>query len=114
MLGGSKTTVTRRFPQLGYMRRDSGRESGKFGPRVQTSVSSGSNQTLGTRQAMSQKGGGCVKTSARFHTSLFRSLLRGIRAFRAEKIAKSLALLDRLQNFAEFLHGLGGKPSLCT
>ncbi len=49
---------------------------------------------------------GCVKTSARFHTSLFRSLLRGLRAFSVEKIAKSLALLDRLQNFAEFLHGL--------
>jgi hypothetical protein len=49
---------------------------------------------------------GCVKTSARFHTSLFRSLLRGLRAFRVEKIAKSLALLHRLQNFAEFLHGL--------
>ena len=50
---------------------------------------------------------GCVKTSARFHTSLFRSLLRGLRAFRVEKIAKNLALLDRLQNVAEFLHGLG-------
>lgn len=49
---------------------------------------------------------GCVKTSARFHTSLFRSLLRGLRAFRVEKIAKNLALLDRLQNVAEFLHGL--------
>jgi hypothetical protein len=49
---------------------------------------------------------GCVKTSARFHTSLFRSLLRGLRAFRVEKIEKNLALLDRLQNFAEFLHGL--------
>jgi transposase len=52
-------------------------------------------------------GRGCVKTSARFHTSLFRSLLRGLRAFRVEKIEKNLALLDRLQNFAEFLHGLG-------
>jgi hypothetical protein len=50
-------------------------------------------------------GRGCVKTSARFRTSLFRSLLRGLRAFRVEKIAKNLALLDRL-NFAEFLHGL--------
>ena len=50
----------------------------------------------------------CVKTSARFHTSLFRSLLRGLRAFRVEKIEKNLALLDRLQNFAEFLHGLSG------
>jgi hypothetical protein len=45
---------------------------------------------------------GCVKTSARFHTSLFRSLLRGLRAFRVEKIAKNLALLDRLKIFAEF------------
>src|SRR5580693_8231135 len=50
---------------------------------------------------------GCVKTSARFHTGLFRSLLRGLRAFRVEKIAKNLALRDRLQNVAEFLHGLG-------
>jgi hypothetical protein len=49
---------------------------------------------------------GCVKISARFHTSLFRSLFRGLRAFRVEKIAKNLALLDRSQNFAEFLHGL--------
>jgi hypothetical protein len=48
-----------------------------------------------------------VKTSAGFRTSLFRSLLRGLRAFRVEKIVKNLALLDRLQNFAEFLHGLG-------
>ena len=31
---------------------------------------------------------------------------RGLRAFRVEKIEKNLALLDRLQNFAEFLHGL--------
>ena len=54
-------------------------------------------------------GRGCVKTSARFRTSLFRSLLRGLRAFRVEKIAKNLALLDRLQNVAEFLHGLGRK-----
>jgi hypothetical protein len=55
---------------------------------------------------MDALGRGCVKTSARFHTSLFRSLLRGLRAFRVEKIEKNLALLDRLQNFAEFLHGL--------
>ena len=48
----------------------------------------------------------CVKTSARFHTSLFRSLLRGLRAFRVEKIAQNFAPLDRLQNFAEFSHGL--------
>jgi hypothetical protein len=41
-----------------------------------------------------------------FHTSLFRSLLRGLRAFRVEKIAKNLALLDRLQNVAKLLHGL--------
>jgi hypothetical protein len=33
---------------------------------------------------------------------LFRSLLRGLKAFRVEKIAKNFALLDRLQNFAEF------------
>jgi hypothetical protein len=48
-----------------------------------------------------------VKTSARFHTSLFRSLLRGLRAFRIGKIAKNLAPLDPLQNFAEFSHSLG-------
>jgi hypothetical protein len=39
LLGGSNTTVTFRFPQLGHMRRDSNREIGKFGPRVQTKVS---------------------------------------------------------------------------
>jgi hypothetical protein len=33
---------------------------------------------------------GCVKTSARFRASLFRSLLRGFKAFRVEKIAKIL------------------------
>ena len=37
---------------------------------------------------------------------LFRSLLRGLKAFRIEKIAKNFALLDRLQNFAEFSHSL--------
>jgi hypothetical protein len=52
-----------------------------------------------------------VKTSARFHTSLFRSLLRGLEAFRVEKIAKNFALLDRLQNFAEFPHGLDPDPT---
>jgi hypothetical protein len=57
---------------------------------------------------------GCVKTSARFHTSLFRSLLRGLRAFRVEKLAKNLALLDRLQNVAEFLHGLDPKRSFAA
>jgi len=41
---------------------------------------------------------------------LFRSLLRGLKAFRVEKIAKNFALLDRLQNFAEFPHGLDPKP----
>ena len=39
LLGGSKTTVTLRLPQAGHMRRASSRDSGKFGPRVQTSVS---------------------------------------------------------------------------
>jgi hypothetical protein len=38
-----------------------------------------------------------VKTSARFHASLFFSLLRGLKAFSIEKIAKNFALLDRLQ-----------------
>jgi hypothetical protein len=72
-------------------------------------LASGANLTLGTAESAGQTAGidrGCVKTSARFHTSLFRSLLRGLRAFRVEKIEKNLALLDRLQNFAEFLHGL--------
>ena len=55
---------------------------------------------------------GCVKTSARFHTGLFRSLLRGLRAFRVEKITNNLALLDRLKNFGEFLHGLDPERSL--
>jgi hypothetical protein len=40
---------------------------------------------------MRQVDRGCVKTSARLHTSLFRSLLRGLRAFRVEKVAKNLA-----------------------
>jgi hypothetical protein len=31
LLGGSKTTVTLLFPQAGQMRRDSSRDSGKFG-----------------------------------------------------------------------------------
>lgn len=39
LLGGSKTTVTRRFPQAGHISRDSSLESGKLGPRVATSVS---------------------------------------------------------------------------
>jgi hypothetical protein len=33
--------------------------------------------------------------------------LRGLKAFRIEKIAKNFALLDPLQIFTEFLHGLG-------
>jgi hypothetical protein len=37
--------------------------------------------------------------------------LRGLKAFRVEKIAKNLALLDRLQIFAEFLHGLDPKAT---
>jgi hypothetical protein len=39
LLGGSNTTITLRFPQAGHMRRDSKRDSGKFGPGVATSVS---------------------------------------------------------------------------
>jgi hypothetical protein len=49
------------------------------------------------------------ETPARFHTNLFRSLFRGLRAFRIRKIAKNFAPLDRLRNFAEFSHGLGGE-----
>jgi hypothetical protein len=71
-------------------------------------VDAGKETVTGNQKAtVAGSGRGCVKTSARFHTSLFRSLLRGLRAFRVEKIEKNLALLDRLQNFAEFLHGLG-------
>ena len=56
--------------------------------------------------AMYQIDRGCAKTSARFRTDLFRSLLRGLKALRIERIAKNFALLDPLQIFAEFLHGL--------
>src|SRR6516165_9929938 len=52
---------------------------------------------------------GRVTTSACFHTSLFRSLLRGLRASRVEKIAKNFALVDRLQILAEFSHSLRPK-----
>jgi hypothetical protein len=38
-VGGSNTTVTLRLPQAGHISLDSRRESGKFGPRVQTNVS---------------------------------------------------------------------------
>jgi hypothetical protein len=38
--------------------------------------------------------------------------LRGLKAFRVEKIAKNFALLDRLQIFAEFLHGLDPEGDL--
>jgi hypothetical protein len=40
LLGGSKTTVTRRIPTINHIRRDSSLEIGKFGPRVQTNVRS--------------------------------------------------------------------------
>jgi hypothetical protein len=59
------------------------------------------------RSGRRAKGRGCAKTSARFRTDLFRSLLRGLKALRIERIAKNFALLDPLQIFAEFLHGLG-------
>jgi hypothetical protein len=52
-------------------------------------------------------GRGRVETSKRFRTSLFRSLLRGLSSFRFEETAKDFALIDHLQIFAEFLHGLG-------
>jgi hypothetical protein len=39
LVGGSKTTVTLRFPQAGHINRDSSLDNGKFGPRVLTSVS---------------------------------------------------------------------------
>jgi hypothetical protein len=37
--GGSKTTVTCLFPQLGHINLVSSRDSGKLGPRVATRVS---------------------------------------------------------------------------
>jgi hypothetical protein len=37
--------------------------------------------------------------------------LRGLKAFRVKKIAKNFALLDRLQNLAEFPHGLDPKAT---
>jgi hypothetical protein len=55
---------------------------------------------------MGQTDRGRVKTSARFRTDLFRSLLRGLSSFRFKKAAKNFALLDHLQIFAEFLHDL--------
>ena len=48
LLGGSNTTVTIRLPQAGHMRRAFSRERGKFGPRVQTSVSRSSCPQLAT------------------------------------------------------------------
>jgi hypothetical protein len=39
LLGGSKSTVTLRLPQAGHIKRPSSLPSGKFGPRVATSVS---------------------------------------------------------------------------
>jgi hypothetical protein len=53
-------------------------------------------------------GAACAKTPARFHTNLFRSLFGGLKAFRIGKIAKNSSVLDRLQNFVEFPHSLGG------
>jgi hypothetical protein len=99
----------------GYRRSDGGHDSGEGTRRAAGlpvsrcqwndgyGADSGPSRGIPFRSAL---GRGCVKTSARFHTSLLRSLLRGLRAFRVEKIAKNLALLDRLQNVAEFLHGL--------
>jgi hypothetical protein len=55
-----------------------------------------------------------VKTSERFRTDLFRSLLRGLKAFRIEKIAKNFDLLDPLQIFAGFSPGLGRYDSFST
>lgn len=43
--------------------------------------------------------------------AVFRLLLRGLSSFRLEKTAKNFALLDHLQIFAEFLHGLRPKRS---
>jgi hypothetical protein len=88
--GGSRSQLRLQSPQL-----SPARAWGGFAP--------------GETTADPRTGGvdrGCVKTSARFHTSLFRSFLGGLRAFRVEKIEKNLALLDRVENFAEFLHGL--------
>ena len=45
---------------------------------------------------------GCVKTPARFHTDLFRSLFRALRPSRDKEIMKIRAPRGRSQNFAEF------------
>ena len=47
-------------------------------------------------------GRGCVKTPARFHTDLFRSLFRVLRPSRDEEIIEIFAPRGRSQNFAEF------------
>jgi hypothetical protein len=58
-----------------------------------------------TSWRMGKSDRGCVKTSARFRTSLLRSFWRGLRAFRVEKIAKKSCSARSFTNFAEFLHG---------
>ena len=45
---------------------------------------------------------GRVKTPARFHTDLFRSLFRALRPSRDEKIMEIFAPRGRSENFAEF------------
>ena len=63
LLGGSKTTVTCRFPQLGHISLDSSLEIGKFGPLVATSVSS-SNQISFTSTEIDGPGAFCIASSS--------------------------------------------------
>ena len=109
--GSGKTmVVARRVAQLlshsrafaSSMVRWRSASAGRFGLAVSSDRSEDDQRTRSF-------GRGCAKTSARFRTDLFRSLLRGLKALRIEKIAKNFALLDPLQIFAEFLHGLDPK-----
>ena len=56
----------------------------------------------GYRRSERVLGRRCVKTPARFHTDLFRSLFRALRASTGEEIMKIRAPRGRSQNFAEF------------
>ncbi|MGA7611448.1 MAG: hypothetical protein WCF49_14845, partial [Xanthobacteraceae bacterium] len=54
------------------------------------------------RRGTSRLGAGRVKTPARFHTDLFRSLFRALRPSRDEEIMEIFAPRGRSENFAEF------------
>jgi hypothetical protein len=67
---------------------------------------SGNPEPQDVRPSLDARLPGRVKTIWGFYTASFRSLFRGLRPRRTEKIAKIFALRDRLQNFSEFSHGL--------